>query len=114
MTWPLKGRSEEMQLIAAGISNTDVPGIFLAGAAGVGKSRVAREALSAAESLGAEIRWAVATTAARALPLGTFASFLGSASGDTLQLVRHGRSDWPSHAAAQSHPRLLKPSNQCC
>jgi len=77
-----------MQLISAAISHTDTAGILLSGAAGVGKSRVAKEAVSAAESRGSEIRWAVATTAARALPLGAFASFVGSAPSDTLQLVR--------------------------
>ena len=88
MTWPLTGRTEEMQLISAAISHTDTAGVLLSGAAGVGKSRVAREAVSAAGSRGSEIRWAVATTAARALPLGAFASFVGSAPSDTLQLVR--------------------------
>jgi DNA-binding CsgD family transcriptional regulator len=88
LTWPLTGRSEEMQLISAAISHPDTAGLLLSGAAGVGKSRVAKEALSVAESRGCEIRWAVATTAARALPLGAFASFVGSAAGDMLQVVR--------------------------
>jgi DNA-binding CsgD family transcriptional regulator len=91
LTWPLTGRAEEMRLIAAAISDADTAGIVVWGAAGVGKSRVAREALSDAGSRGAEIRWTVATTAARTLPLGAFASFVGdgSAPTSTLQLV-HG------------------------
>ncbi|MDT7794731.1 MAG: hypothetical protein QOD59_4172 [Mycobacterium sp.] len=90
MTWPLTGRSEEMQLIAAAMSDADVAGVVVSGTAGVGKSRVVREALSNAASRGAEIRWTVATTAARALPLGAFASFAGDGSApiSTLQLVR--------------------------
>jgi DNA-binding CsgD family transcriptional regulator len=86
----MTGRSEEMQLIAAAMSDADTAGIVVWGAAGVGKSRVAREALSAAESRGSEVRWTVATTAARTLPLGAFASFVGdgSAPTSTLQLVR--------------------------
>ncbi len=90
LTWPLTGRAEEMRLIAAAISDADAAGIVVWGAAGVGKSRVAREALAAAGSRGAEIRWTVATTAARTLPLGAFASFAGDGSApmSTLQLVR--------------------------
>jgi hypothetical protein len=49
----------------------------LAGSAGVGKSRLAREALAAAEQRGALTRWAVATASARVLPLGAFAATLG-------------------------------------
>jgi hypothetical protein len=88
LTWPLTGRAEEMRLISAAISNEDAAGVVLWGAAGVGKSRIAREALAAAASRGAEIRWAVATTSARTLPLAAFAAFASSGSADTLQLVR--------------------------
>lgn len=55
----------------------------MSGAAGVGKSRVVREALK-----GAEPRWIVGTSAARALPLGAFAAWAGNPDGDRLQLVR--------------------------
>jgi hypothetical protein len=61
MRWPLIGRSEEMRAIQAAISASDVSGIVVYGAAGVGKSRIAREALSAAESHGCEGRLAVDT-----------------------------------------------------
>ena len=88
LTWPLIGRSEEMRLIEAAISASDLSGIVICGAAGVGKSRIAREALSSAASKGCEVRWAVGTTSARTLPLGAFASWAGSAVTDNLQLVR--------------------------
>ena len=58
------------------------------GAAGVGNSRIAREALSAAESKGCEIRWAVGVSSARELPLGALAEWAGSAVAQPLQLVR--------------------------
>jgi DNA-binding CsgD family transcriptional regulator len=88
LTWPLTGRSEELRIIEAAIAAPDLSGIVVCGAAGVGKSRVAREALSFAESKGCEIRWAVGTSSARALPLGAFESWAESVVTDNLQLVR--------------------------
>lgn len=86
--WPLTGRAEELRVIEAAISDPDLAGIVICGAAGVGKSRVAREALSCAASNGCETRWAAGTSPARNLPLGAFASWAGSVAGDSLELVR--------------------------
>jgi DNA-binding CsgD family transcriptional regulator len=88
LTWPLTGRSQEMRLIEAALSEPDSSGIVICGAAGVGKSRIARDAIASASSRGVETRWAMATASARSLPLGALASWTGSAGGDTLQLVR--------------------------
>src|ERR1700704_4624695 len=77
-----------MRIIEAAISASDLSGIVVCGAAGVGKSRIAREALTSAVSNGCEIRWVVGTSSARGLPLGAFASWAGSAVTDNLQLVR--------------------------
>ena len=87
LTWPLTGRSEELRFIEAAVSDADCAGLVVLGAAGVGKSRISREALSSAAVDGREIRWASATSSARALPLGAFASW-ASAGTDDLQLVR--------------------------
>jgi DNA-binding CsgD family transcriptional regulator len=84
----LIGRSEEMRTIVAAISEPGLAGILVNGPAGVGKSRIVREALSAVASQGFEPRWAVGTMSARKLPLGAFAPWTGSASSDRLQLVR--------------------------
>ena len=54
----------------------------------MGKSRIVREALSAASSRRYECRWAVGTTSAQKLPLGAFASWTETTGGDRLQLVR--------------------------
>ena len=89
MPWPLIGRSKEMRTIEAAIVASDVSGIVVCGAAGVGKSRIAREALSAAVSQGCEGRWAVGTSAARAIPLGAFTAWAQPGVTDTLQLL-HG------------------------
>lgn len=88
LSWPLTGRTEEMRAIEAAILAPDVSGIVVSGAAGVGKSRIAREALSAAASRGCEVRWAIGTSAARILPLGVFAAWAQSGVADTVQLVR--------------------------
>lgn len=88
LSWPLTGRSEEMRVIGAALAAPDVAGILLCGAAGVGKSRIARDALSAARSHGYEDRWTVGTTSARTLPLGAFAEWAGPGITDTVQLVR--------------------------
>lgn len=75
--WPLTGRAEELSLIGELIRRRRGPvGVVVTGAAGVGKTRLAREALAAAERRGALIRWVVATASARALPLGAFAAML--------------------------------------
>ena len=88
MSWPLIGRSEETAAIEAAIVASDVSGIVVYGAAGVGKSRIAREALSAAESQGCECRWAAGTSSARAIPLGAFTAWAPSGVTDTVQLLR--------------------------
>jgi DNA-binding CsgD family transcriptional regulator len=88
LSWPLTGRSAELRLVNGALSGSDPAGIVVGGAAGVGKSRIAREGLAAAASRGCETRWAVGTASARALPLGAFAKWAGSADMDTLQLVR--------------------------
>lgn len=71
--WPLTGRAEEMSFIEAAVRRHGA-GVVLAGAAGVGKTRLAREALAQAERAGMRGRWTVATTSARTLPLGPFAA----------------------------------------
>jgi DNA-binding CsgD family transcriptional regulator len=88
LTWPLIGRSEELRTIVAAITDPGLAGIVVSGAAGVGKSRLVREALASVASRGFEPRWAVGTMSARKLPLGAFAPWAGSTGTDRLQLVR--------------------------
>jgi DNA-binding NarL/FixJ family response regulator len=87
--WPLTGRAEELGRISELIRRRDEPaGVVLAGPAGVGKTRLARETLIAAQQRGVLTRWAVATASARALPLGAFAATLGVVGPDPARLVR--------------------------
>jgi DNA-binding CsgD family transcriptional regulator len=77
-----------MRAVEAAISAPDVGGVVIRGAAGVGKSRVAREALKAAASHGCETRWTVGASSATALPLGAFTAWAPSGVTDTVALLR--------------------------
>jgi DNA-binding CsgD family transcriptional regulator len=77
-----------MRTIGGAISASAVSGIRVCGAAGVGKSRIAREALSAAASQGYETRWTAGTSSARAIPLGAFTAWAPSGVTDTFELLR--------------------------
>ena len=87
LTWPLAGRGEEMRLIEAALSDPDASGVVISGSAGVGKSRIGREALVGAASRGCEVRWVVGTSCGRGFPLGALASWPGLVGDDSLQLV---------------------------
>jgi DNA-binding CsgD family transcriptional regulator len=87
LSWPLVGRSEEMRTIEAAVVASGVSGVVIRGAAGVGKSRIAREALSAAVSHGCAGRWVVGTSAARSIPLGAFTAWAQPGVTDTHQLL---------------------------
>ncbi len=86
--WPLTGRAEEIGLIADVLANQDShAGIAIIGPAGVGKSRLAREAGALAARNGWVVRNAVATQSAQAIPLGAFAEWAHSADPRPLQAV---------------------------
>lgn len=89
LTWPLIGRAQEMAVIRAAISDPRTPGVLVCGAPGVGKSRLAGDALT---GLGGYVtRWAVASASARSLPLGAFAAWVRvpeSGDGQLVHLVR--------------------------
>lgn len=73
--WPLIGRDREVERVAAAWQRGS-GGVVLAGEAGVGKSRVAREALRRADALGHATAAVIATRAAAELPLGALAALL--------------------------------------
>ncbi|WP_191242438.1 helix-turn-helix transcriptional regulator [Amycolatopsis deserti] len=88
LNWPLTGRVEELRFVDAVVRRGAGNGVVLAGAAGVGKTRLAREALAAAARRHAGTVWIAATASARAVPLGAFATVLTEVSGDVTQLLR--------------------------
>jgi DNA-binding NarL/FixJ family response regulator len=74
-SWSLVGRGGELARIALAREEGRA-GVVISGSAGVGKSRLAREALSAAERDGAVVGWVQGTRSAASVPLGAFASLL--------------------------------------
>jgi hypothetical protein len=88
--WPLVGRSEELQLIAEATRAADgsARGIVLSGSAGVGKIRLAREAVGVCGSRTARRHWVVGTASARSVPLGAFAEIVSDFGPDPLRRVR--------------------------
>ncbi len=88
-TWPLVGRAGELSMLKS-LRDEGRPGAVLSGAAGVGKSRLAREALAAAAERGALTEWVQATRSAAAVPMGALAGLLagGSRSDDPLERMR--------------------------
>lgn len=99
--WPLRGRDAELRAVVDALDHTG--GVLLAGPAGVGKTRLARQAL-ATRRAGARVRLLRATRSAQGIPLGAFAPALGAVlaggDGDAGVLGR-------AHAALRADPRLV-------
>jgi DNA-binding CsgD family transcriptional regulator len=86
----LTGRAEELRFVDAAFRRTGGQrGVVLAGAAGVGKTRLARETLAAAQQRGVSTRWATGTSSAQGLPLGAFAALIGELGGDPIRVLQH-------------------------
>ncbi|MEB3982644.1 LuxR C-terminal-related transcriptional regulator [Mycobacterium sp. 663a-19] len=86
---PLTGRKAELETIRRALNRAgNHSGAVIAGAAGVGKTWLAREALRCAEASGERTQWIVGTESARGLPLGAFIGLLGEAMSDPLTNVR--------------------------
>jgi DNA-binding CsgD family transcriptional regulator len=91
VAWPLVGRQAELEALAAALGDTRAGGVVLAGAAGVGKTRLAREALARAVEAGWAVEWVAATRAAASIPFGAVSHLLPPAerhSNDRLDLLR--------------------------
>ena len=87
-TWPLTGRAEELKVIAdAFCPDRPSAGVVIAGSAGVGKTRLAREAMALAAEHGWVVRWVAGTAAAQSVPLGACAQWADRLEGDPLRLV---------------------------
>ena len=100
-SWPLTGRDDELRMVAAAIRPGGA-GIVVAGPAGVGKTRLAREAIATAVGRGVTVVWAHGSAAARPFPLGAFAGSLDAPSGDAADAIG-GALD----QLARQHPLVL-------
>ena len=74
--WALVGRDPECDVIADALDAEPPRTIIIAGPSGVGRTRLAREALRLAEGRGRPTRWAAGTAPAARVPLGAFAHLL--------------------------------------
>lgn len=101
------GRDAELAQISAARADPACPAVVLIAAAGVGKSRLAREACVAAEEAGTATLWAQATASTATIPLGAFAGLIPDdvRSDDRLDLVR--RSSVALRTAADGAAVLL-------
>ncbi|MGH3784037.1 MAG: LuxR C-terminal-related transcriptional regulator [Pseudonocardiaceae bacterium] len=84
--WPLIGRREELSIIDRTLGDRQFRGLLLAGAPGVGKTRLAREALASAGAQGCFTGWAAASRAVAAIPFGAMAHLLPPAGDSSIHL----------------------------
>ena len=102
---PLAGRDGEMATIRRALSGgSKNSGVVIVGAAGVGKTRLAREVLTRAETAGERTNWIVGTESARALPLGAFTALISDAIADPMPNVRQLINSFVAH---QRQGRIL-------
>ncbi|CAN5209983.1 LuxR family transcriptional regulator [soil metagenome] len=85
----LTGRDAELATLRKALSGVgNFSGVVIAGAAGVGKTRLARELLAQAASAGTKTNWIVGTASARPIPLGAFAVSIGESVAEPAPTVR--------------------------
>jgi tetratricopeptide (TPR) repeat protein len=82
----LTGREDELGVIRRALAGK-YSGVVIAGAAGVGKTRLAREVLARAQAAGEQTNWITGTESARALPLGAFTGSISDTTADPVPNV---------------------------
>ncbi|WP_280831707.1 LuxR C-terminal-related transcriptional regulator [Mycolicibacterium frederiksbergense] len=87
--WQLLDRPAENEAIRAALTGTESCGVVLVGAAGVGKTTLARTVTA---SLRRKVHWAACTESSRSIPLGAFAHWVPpSGSRDPIALIGSAR-----------------------
>jgi len=90
-SWPLTGREAELDAISRAIAAGSSGGFVLYGATGVGKTRMAREALALAQSAKRDTEWVAASRAAASIPFGAVSRLLSPdipARAESLEILR--------------------------
>jgi len=85
--WPLVGRDREIGEVSRILTTGTYRGVALAGKPGVGKSRLADEAVSAAQDAGWTVRRIAATTTSQSMSLGAFSQWIDDPEDPPLSLV---------------------------
>lgn len=102
--WPLVGRDEQLRLVTAAINRRGTAGVVVAGGPGLGKTRLATEALAQAAARGCVTAWSVATHAAASIPFGPLVHLLPEDSdqaGSRLDLLRQAGRTLAQRAAGR-------------
>src|SRR4051812_14145077 len=100
--WPLIGRSSELAQVLDCVAGPSAGAIVVAGAPGVGKTRLANEARRRAEANGLPTARATASRAAASIPFGALAPLLPRSESlvdGRLDLLRRA-ADWMADRAA--------------
>jgi DNA-binding CsgD family transcriptional regulator len=103
--WPLTGRSAQLDELGRHYRDAACAGVVLHGPAGVGKTRLADEALRLAEKSGRRVERAVGHPATREIPLGALAHLLPAGLTSTLGIGDEERTGL-FHAARAELRRL--------
>lgn len=102
--WPLVGRQRELEFIRRALSEARTAGVLVAGSTGVGRTRLAHEAVATAVTAGAHTEWAHASQSAATIPFGAVAHLLPPPSGsgaDRVQLLHQTARHLVSRADGQ-------------
>jgi DNA-binding CsgD family transcriptional regulator len=94
VAWPLVGRDRELGFVSGLLGDGSTGGVVVAGAAGVGKTRLAMEISQLAALRDCAVEWVRATRSAASIPLGAFASLLpptGHRSAGGVELLARAR-----------------------
>ncbi|MFI6498066.1 LuxR C-terminal-related transcriptional regulator [Nonomuraea typhae] len=88
--WPFVGREREIRAVEAIHDRPDTLGVTLAGAAGVGRTRLAREAVDRLTTATRRVEWVSASRTARWVPFGAIAHLIppGATASGSLALLR--------------------------